>query len=92
MGAGVIASDLPFFREMLEGVPLLGRTFRNGDSADLARAIEAYLAVHTDQRRQAILAAVEDLSPERVVVPFVEALRSRLRCSRAGRFATGDES
>ena len=28
LGAGVIASDLPFFREMLDARPLLGQTFR----------------------------------------------------------------
>ena len=76
LGAGVIASDLPFFREMLDGRPLLGRTFRNGDAADLARAIETYLAIPLEERRQAIAAAVDDLEPERVVTPFVEALRT----------------
>ncbi len=83
-GAGVIASDLPFFREMLEGHPLLGRTFRAGDSADLVRAIDTYLAVPAEDRRRAVAAAVESLSPERVVVPFVEALRLRHPVSRAG--------
>ena len=75
MGAGVIASDLPFFREMLDGAPLLGRTFRNGDGADLARTIEAYIAGPHEERRRAISAVVEDISPDRVVTPFVDAMR-----------------
>jgi glycosyltransferase involved in cell wall biosynthesis len=87
MGAGVIASDLPFFREMLEGSPLLGRTFRAADSSDLARAIDSYLAIPRDERRHAIEAVVEELAPERVVAPFVEALRSGHKRRRAGRAA-----
>lgn len=83
LGAGVIASDLPFFREMLDGRPLLGRTFTSGDSAELARAIQAYLVVSADERRDAISAAVEIFSMERVVRPFVEALRLPHGHSRA---------
>lgn len=77
LGAGVIASDLPFFREMLDARPLLGRTFRTGSSADLARTIQVYLAAPVGERQRAISAAVENLSMERVVQPFVEALRTR---------------
>ena len=76
MGAGVIASDLPFFREMLNRAPLLGRTFRAGDAAELATAIEAYVSTPADERARAIAVAVEELAPERVVVPFVEALHA----------------
>jgi beta-1,4-mannosyltransferase len=75
LGAGVIASDLPFFREMLDGRPALGRTFAAGDSAALAAAIEAYLAIPVQDRRRTIAAEVDALSPERVVIPFVNALR-----------------
>ena len=77
LGAGVIASDLPFFREMLDSRPLCGRTFRAGDSASLVSAITAYLEVPLDVRRRAIAALVDALSPEHVVTPFVEALRRR---------------
>ena len=82
LGAGVIASDLPFFREMLQAEPLCGRTFRSTDAADLAAVIEQYLAVPSAQRQQRISAMIETLSPERVVVPFVEALRDRHRSPR----------
>ena len=77
LGAGVIASDLPFFREMLSGDPLRGRTFRVGDSADLAGAIEGYLAVPRDKRRGALAAIADELSPEHVVRPLVDFLYSR---------------
>ena len=82
LGAGVIASDLPFFREMLDDRPLLGRTFRAGASADLARAIQEYLAISRDDRSHAISEMVETFSMNRVVRPFVEALWSwRGRCA-----------
>src|SRR5688572_9327116 len=77
LGAGVIASDLPFFREMLDGAPLLGRTFRTGDGAALRTAIEDYLTIDAAERRRAITAIVDQLSPERAVLPFVNALRAR---------------
>lgn len=77
MGAGVIASDLPFFREMLDQGPLLGRTFPAGDAAALAAGIEEYLGIPAELRRRAIAATIESLPPERVVVPFVEELRAQ---------------
>jgi beta-1,4-mannosyltransferase len=82
LGAGVIASDLPFFHEMLQAEPLCGRTFRTNDAADLAAVIEQYLAVPSAQRQQRISAMIDTLSPERVVVPFVEALRERHQSPR----------
>ena len=82
-GAGVIASDLPFFREMLDGHPLRGRTFRAGDAADLASAISTYLALPANERHRAIAAVVDSLAPERVVRPFAEALRRRHPVPRA---------
>jgi beta-1,4-mannosyltransferase len=81
-GAGVIASDLPFFREILDPHPSCGRTFAAGDSAALAAAIEIYLAIPAEARRRAVAAAVEVLAPERVVMPFVDALRRRHPVSR----------
>jgi glycosyltransferase involved in cell wall biosynthesis len=76
-GAGVIASDLPFFREMLDPHPLCGRTFAVGNASELAHAIEAYLAIPAQERRQAVAAAVESLAPERIVAPLVGELRLR---------------
>jgi len=83
LGAGVIASDLPFFREMLDSRPLGGRTFRLGDSTALASAIGAYLEVPVDERHRGIAAIVEALSPEHVVAPFVDALHRRHPVPRA---------
>ena len=83
LGAGVIASDLPFFKEMLAGAPGCGTTFRTGDAQDLARAIESYLSVPADVRARVLAKSVDDLSPDRVVLPFVEALRRRHSAARA---------
>jgi glycosyltransferase involved in cell wall biosynthesis len=88
LGAGVIASDLPFFREMLDGSPLLGRTFRTGSATALKSAIEEYLAIDAGERRRAIASTVDQLSPERVVLPFVNALRARDARSRAASATT----
>src|SRR5690606_38552521 len=50
---GVIASDLQLFREMSAGEPDACRTFRGGDAASLAEAIEAYLALPAATRSSA---------------------------------------
>ncbi len=45
LGKGVVASDLPYFRETLSHAPEAGVTFRVGDSADLARAVVEFFTV-----------------------------------------------
>jgi hypothetical protein len=62
---------------MLDGDSLRGRTFRSGDSADLAAVIDAYVTQPVADRQRSIAAFVERLAPEHVVAPFVSALRQR---------------
>lgn len=73
---------------MLDGSPLLGRTFRTGSATALKSAIEDYLAIDAGERRRAIASTVDQLSPERVVLPFVNALRARDARSRAASATT----
>jgi glycosyltransferase involved in cell wall biosynthesis len=56
---GVVASDLPFFRETLSGEPDAGRVTAPDEADALARAIEDYLRDVTPHRRSA---AAERLS------------------------------
>ena len=78
-GRGVIASDLPFFREMLGMSPDAGRLFRPGNAADLARALREYLAVPADQRCRAARAIADALPWERVIPPVAAAIRDAVR-------------
>lgn len=50
LGRGVVASDLPFFREYLSIDSIAGELFETGDSASLANAIEKYFEVGIDKR------------------------------------------
>ena len=77
LGAGVIASDLPFFREMLESRPLGGRTFRLGDSTALPVRSGLPGSTRWTSGAAASPPIVEALSPEHVVAPFVDALHRR---------------
>ncbi len=49
-GAPVVASDIPAFKDVLNGPDgMVGRTFRNGDSSDLAKELLKSLAEPRDQ-------------------------------------------
>lgn len=49
-GKGVVASDLPYFRETLSFAPDAGLVFRVGDAIDLARAVREFFTVPLDVR------------------------------------------
>ena len=53
LNTGVIASDLPVFREMIPEPTAAARLFRTGDPESLAAAIESYLTVPLEERRRA---------------------------------------
>ena len=79
---GVIASDLPFFRETLEGHPEAGVLFRPGDAPALAEAIRHYLAIPPAAREAAARALADQYSWDRVIVPVVDVLNRWRRDSR----------
>jgi glycosyltransferase involved in cell wall biosynthesis len=75
LGRGVIASDLPFFVDLLRGRPDAGRVFRSGDEKDLTQAIAAFLQVPFTVRERAAreLAARYDWAG--LVTPVAAILR-----------------
>jgi glycosyltransferase involved in cell wall biosynthesis len=75
LGRGVVASDLPFFREMLAGRDDAGRLFPVGDAAACAQAIEQYLAVPQSVREAAARRLAADASWDEVILPVARMLR-----------------
>jgi glycosyltransferase involved in cell wall biosynthesis len=71
---GVIASDLPLFREMLAPEPDAGDTFRADDSGSLAEAITRYLAKPAALRTAAARRAANFYSWDRTVEPLVRVM------------------
>ncbi len=76
-GRGVIATDLPFFREMLTGADDAGRLVRPGDPAALAESTVAYLALPEKRREAAARGLADRFAWEDVVRDFAETLRAR---------------
>jgi beta-1,4-mannosyltransferase len=96
---GVVASDLPFFREMLAGHPDAGRLFPVNDAQALAQAIEAYLRVPEERRRRAARAFADEHAWDRVVAPAAAAIRECVarrravpRFARSGRRVLPDQT
>jgi glycosyltransferase involved in cell wall biosynthesis len=73
-GRGVIASDLPFFREVLAGEPDAGVLVPGRDADAWAHRMLDYLAVPAAVRRAAALRLAGRYSWDRCVEPLVEAL------------------
>jgi glycosyltransferase involved in cell wall biosynthesis len=74
-GRGVVASDLPLFREMLAPEPRAGALFPAGDSRGLADAIRSYLAVPREERTDAALRLARYYDWKRTVQPVVQVFR-----------------
>jgi beta-1,4-mannosyltransferase len=83
-GRGVIAADLPYFREILEDEPEAGILVTSRDPDDWACAIEAYLSRPTDVRSRAANRLAARYSWDRAVEPLVTAL------TQAGARSGGD--
>ena len=75
LGTGVIASDLPPFRELIPEPTGAGRVFRSGDADDLALAIDAYLSVPRPARAAAARCEAQKYAWSNCVTPVVEWLR-----------------
>lgn len=74
LGRGVVASDLPFFREMIPEGSLAGLIVAPGDPAALAEGIMAYLAIPATHRNAAALEESERHSWTRCVEPLAQVL------------------
>ena len=77
-GRGIVASNLPLFREMLAPNPDAGELFPVGDAAGCASAITRYLEeVAFDQREKAARSIADNHSWERCVKPVADLLLSQ---------------
>ncbi|MFZ5994961.1 MAG: glycosyltransferase [Thermodesulfobacteriota bacterium] len=76
---GVIASDIPFFRECLSDNDNYGRLFRTGDAAAFANAIEDYLRIPNKVRAEAAMEFAERHRWDKVVLPVVEAIKKWMK-------------
>lgn len=76
LGKGVVATDLPYFREMIPAGSACGLVVPPDDPAALAEGIMRYLAIPAEQRRAAALAESDRYSWDRCVEPLAQALLS----------------
>ena len=74
---GVIASDLPFFREILEKAPGAGRLVRASDPMALAEATRAYLKMPARERAAAARTLADQYDWDHVVQDFALTLKAR---------------
>ena len=79
---GVIASDLPFFRSLLQGHESAGRLFASGDARSLALAIKDFLKVPTAEREEAAQRLSSTFDWARVILPVARALRDLVSATR----------
>jgi glycosyltransferase involved in cell wall biosynthesis len=69
-GRGVVASDLPYFREMLSAEPAAGVLVNAGDPDALARGIRAFLAAPGERAQEAAARLAGVFSWERLAAPL----------------------
>jgi glycosyltransferase involved in cell wall biosynthesis len=73
LARGVVASDLPYMREILGPAPEAGILVRPGDPDDLARGIQSYLSIPAEVRARAARAVAESFRWDRTIVPVAKA-------------------
>ena len=82
-GRGVVASDLPFFRELLAMGPEAGVLFPVGDAAALARAVHEFFAPGVEHRAAAARQLADQFAWRSVVQPYADWLHQRV-CGARG--------
>lgn len=75
LGKGIVASDLPFFREVLEGFPSAGILVKPNDPSALASGICKSLEISADVRTKSARTVADNFSWNKVVKPVVEAIK-----------------
>jgi beta-1,4-mannosyltransferase len=71
---GVVASDLPYFREILESEPDAGMVVASRDPRAWSEGILAYVSRPADVRRRAARRVADSYSWDRCVEPIVSAM------------------
>jgi glycosyltransferase involved in cell wall biosynthesis len=74
LGRGVVASDLPFMRDILGEEGQAGVVFRTGDPEDLARAVVEFFGISPDLRHAAARRIAERYDWKDTVRPVVDWL------------------
>ena len=75
LGRGVVASDLPYFREQVAAEPGMAELFAPGDPGDLARAVGEFFRGPAGERHAAARRLADRYPWGRVVEPVVGWLR-----------------
>ncbi len=75
-GCAVVASDLPYFREIIGNYPNAGRLFKVGDSDALAEAINHHLDIPIETRCTAAINLANMYSWTNVVKPVAERFKT----------------
>jgi glycosyltransferase involved in cell wall biosynthesis len=75
LGRGIVASDLPFFADLLRGDHYAGRLFARGSAHAMARTITEFLTVSPTIREEAARRLASRFDWDRVVEPVVHSLR-----------------
>jgi glycosyltransferase involved in cell wall biosynthesis len=86
LGRGVIASDLPFFREMMNLESDAGMLFRCGMTDSLAHAIREYIRIPAERRTAAALQLMQQHSWERCIQPVAEVILEWSRAKACGAY------
>lgn len=76
LSRGVIASDLPYFRELLEGNCNAGRLVDATNASEFAINIRNYLEIPSELRHQSARSLADKNSWNNVVLPVKEAIRA----------------
>jgi glycosyltransferase involved in cell wall biosynthesis len=72
MGRGVVASDLPYFREVLSLDPDAGVLTTPGDPEALARAVQEFFAKPVEVRHEAARRLGTRLTWDKLIAPVAE--------------------
>lgn len=81
-GRGVIASDLPYFREILSRSPTAGVLVPPDDARALARGIRTFFDRPVERRGRAARRIADEFEWEQLVRPLADWIHAR--CSRRG--------
>lgn len=74
LGRGVVASDLPYFREALAADPAAAELFPPGDAGGLVAAVERFFAADVPARHAAARAAADRVPWSEVIKPVAARL------------------
>lgn len=83
-GRGVVASDLPFFREMLACEPLAGVLTPPGDAGALRLAIEGFFSMPAEVRHRAARRLADRWNWNEIVKPVGDWLVRNTRSTHQG--------